>query len=761
VLSVHYARLMRVIDRKLARGPFSSTVDIYGAPSTVAVGDRLTAAQLAARLRKSSYTTVAGNPVGWYEVHKDAVAIFPGKEAGLGGEPAVVYFDNGQLSRIVSLADNTGRSSYQLAPQLIANVSDNHEKRRLVRFADLPTNLVNAVISVEDKRFFSHSGIDFRRLLKAAYVDLKAGRKQQGASTLSMQLARSLWLEPQKSWRRKVEEIAITLHLESKLHKRQIFEDYANQIYLGQRGPFSITGFGEAARAYFGKDVSQLDLPEAAFLAGLIQRPSYCNPYRYPARARARRNLVLALMRQNGYLTAGQVAQASAQPILLAPEQSEGLENSYFLDVANQELQSKLDDPERSARYVFTTLDPDLQAAAEAAVKSGMQTVDRQLRRGPSKGPKQEIPKGQPQVALVALDPHTGEIRALVGGRDYGASQFDHALARRQPGSVFKPFVYAAALNTAIAGGPQIFTPASVIDDSPTTFFFAGKAYSPGNFDQRFMGDVTLHDALTHSLNVATVKLAKDVGYANVVALARLAGLNGGIQPTPAVALGAYDATPLEIAGAYTMFANNGTYLAPTTLIMVGSREGETLYERRPNPRRVLDPRVNYLMVGIMQDVLRNGTGAAVRSLGFQLPAAGKTGTSHDGWFAGFTDQLVCVVWVGFDDDRDLNLEGAESALPIWTDFMKRAARLRPYRDARPFAPPPSGLVSLRICTATGELASPACPRTRMETFIEGSEPVVECRMHEQQTVETIVDSGGEPLPPPDPAGSAKAPATQ
>ncbi len=759
LLAIDYFRLAREIDKPLARGPFASTVDIYSAPSTVSVGDEWTAAELAARLRRSSYTTVADSPVGWYDLQKDAIEIFPGKDAHPGGEPAALYFAGAKVSRIVSLDDNTDRISYQLPPQLIANLSENHEERRLARFADLPPDLVNAVVSVEDKRFFSHSGIDFLRLAKAAYIDLKTGRKEQGASTLTMQLARSLWLRPQKRWRRKLEEIAITLHLEHKLGKRQIFEDYANQVYLGQRGAISITGFGEAARFYFGKDVSQLDLPEAALLAGLIQRPSYYNPYRYPQRAIERRNLVLTLMRQNGYLSAEQAEKASAQPIMLAPEHSEILETSYFLDAANEELQARLDDHERSSRYVFTTLDPDLQAAAEAAVKSGMGVVDQQLRK--RKG-REAIPAGQPQVALVALDPHTGEVRALVGGRDYDASQLDHVLAKRQPGSVFKPFVYAAALNTAVTGGPQIFTPATVINDSPTTFFFDGKAYSPDNFDQTFMGDVTLREALAHSLNVATVKLAEEVGYGKVVALARRAGLPGDIEPTPAVALGAYEATPLQIAGAYAVFANGGVRVSPTTVTTVRSRNGQVLYEHQPDPQRVLDPRVNYLMVSMLEDVLRIGTGTGVRARGFELPAAGKTGTSRDGWFAGFTSRLLCVVWVGFDDNRELHLEGARSALPIWTDFMKRAAKLRAYRDAQPFASP-HGLVSLRICSDSGKLAGPACPRTRMETFVEGTEPTLECQLHKPQPRpnENVGNRSAEPTSPkatipeqPQPVGS-------
>jgi penicillin-binding protein 1B len=740
----HYISLARLIDRQLARGPFSQTVDIYYAPRVVAVGDELSAEQIAARLHRGGYGTTEGNLIGWYHLRSDAIEIFPGKDSRTGGEPAVLYFSKGKIARIISLDDNTERNAYQVGPQLIANLSDNHETRRLVHFGDLPPNLVDAVLSIEDKRFFAHSGLDVLRLVKAAYVDLKSRRKDQGASTLSMQLARSLWLEPDKRWTRKLEEIAMSLHLEEKLNKRQIFEDYANEVYLGRRGPFSINGFGEASRTYFGKDVSQLNTAEAALLAGMIQRPSYYNPYRYPERAVERRNLVLELMYRNGYLTEEQSRDAVQKPISLASEQAESLNTSYFLNMVNEELQTKLDDHDRSARYVYTTLDPDLQAAAEAAVQSGMELVDRELTRYTRGQKKDGRPQAKPQVALVALDPHTGEIRALVGGRDYAASQLNHALAMRQPGSVFKPFVYAAALNTAVSGGGQIFTPATVVNDTPTTFVYNGQTYSPGNFKQEFMGSVTLRDALAHSLNVATVQLAQLVGYQKIVALARLAGLNNGIQPTPAVALGAYETTPLEIAGAYTVFANGGMHVSPTGVALVRSRDGSILYDQQLNPRPVLDPRVNYLMVSMLQQVLQSGTGADVRTRGFRLPAAGKTGTAHDGWFAGFTSELLCVVWVGFDDDRELHLEGAKSALPIWTEFMKRAAKLRQYGDAKPFRAP-SGLVSVPVCADSGQLAGPYCPRTRMETFIDGTQPVVECQMHSEGAQQPVAQGVVEP----------------
>jgi penicillin-binding protein 1B len=734
--AVGYWRLARVVDQRLAAGAFGDTVNIYSAPRTVAVGDPLDEAAVVGRLRQAGYTTARGNTLGWYNERSGAVEIFPGRDSFGEAEPAVVHFAGGKIARIISLADNTERGEYQLEPQLLANLSDAREKRRLVHYSDLPATLVHAVISAEDKRFFQHSGFDPFRILKAAYVDLKNGRKEQGASTLSMQLARGLWLDPDKRWLRKIQEMLMTIHLEEKLTKQQIFEDYANQVYLGRRGPFSIHGFGEGARVYFDKDVSQLTSAESALLAGMVQRPSYFNPNRYPERSRERRNTVLALMRQNGYLTGPQYDQAVAYPMRVSEERTEGLETSYFLDVVNDELQAKLDDHEKTTSKIYTSLDPELQIAAENAVRAGMESVDQLLKKRRS---REEFPADQPQVALIALDPRTGEIKALVGGRNYGASQLNHVLASRQPGSVFKPFVYAAALETALSGGPHIFTPASVIDDSPTTFLYANQTYTPGNFHNEFMGSITLRTALAHSLNVATVKLAQDVGFDRVVAMARRAGLNAGIKPTPAVALGAYETTPLEISGAYTLFANGGKRVSPTTLVLARARDGKILYQHRPDPASALDPRVNYLMVSMLQEVLRSGTGAGVHARGFNLPAAGKTGTSHDGWFAGFTSELLCVVWVGFDDNRELNLEGARSALPIWADFMKQAAALRPYRETRAFTQPP-GLVSVSICADSGQLASAYCPRTRSDIFIDGTQPVAECQLHSPQSQEQVAD---------------------
>ncbi len=746
-----YVKYSRLIDEKLRAGPFANTSKIYAAPKVVGVGDAISADDIVLALRRAGYRESRDNPMGWFNVRPDgALEIFPGHDSYFREEAGVIKFANGRISQIISLQDNTDREQFQLEPQLITNLYDrNREKRRIVHYADIPQVLVQAIISAEDKRFFQHSGFDPIRIVKAVYDDLRQGRKAEGASTLSMQLARSFWLDNEKNWRRKAAEVMITLELEQKLSKQEIFEFYCNQISLGQRGSFGIRGFGEAAQAYFGKDLRQLTIPEAAMLAGMIQRPSYYNPFRHPDRIRERRNVVLSLMQQNGYISERDYALACDAPVQLVSGGSESTEAPYFVDLVNDDLQTHFQDKDfQSTSYrIYTTLDLDLQRAAVESVRLGMQHVDEQLKR---QRRFKNVPFPDAQVSLIALDPHTGAIKALIGGRNYGISQLNRVLSLRQPGSSFKPFVYAAALNTAVDGGPRIVTPATIVDDVPTTFWFDNKPYEPSNFKHEFHGEVTLREALAHSMNVATIKVAEMIGYDAVVQLAKKAGLNEDIQATPAVAIGSYDTTPLEIAGAYTVFANQGTYTKPNWITLVRAQNGSAFYQPKPETRQVLDPRVTYLLVNLLEEVLRSGTAAAVRAGGFTVPAAGKTGTSdRDGWFAGFTTELLCIVWVGFDDSRPLDLEGAHSAAPIWAEFMKRALAYRAYRDAKPFQAP-DGIVSVAIDPQSGMPATPFCPNQRTEVFIAGTQPVGTCPLHGGSNPGATHVAGWElPSPPP------------
>jgi penicillin-binding protein 1B len=542
-----------------------------------------------------------------------------------------------------------------------------------------------------------------------------------------MQLARSFWLTPEKTVQRKIAEVMITLHLEQKLSKEQIFEYYSNSVDLGRRGSFAIRGFGEAAQTYFGRDVRDLSLAQAATLAGLIQRPSYTNPVRWPERAKVRRNVVLMLMHENGYISDQDYARASEEPLVVTKSGSESTDAPYFVDLVNDSLleQFQEHDFQNNSYRVYTTLDLNLQRDAADAVRIGMKDVDELIRKRTKKG---QTPK-EAQVALVAMDPLTGDIKALIGGRDYGLSQLNRSEAKRQPGSVFKPFVYAAALNSGVGSGSTLVTPATTIVDEPTTFYYDNRSYQPSNFRDHFLGTVTVRQAIAKSLNIPTIKLGEMTGFKSVLDLAKRAGMNMDVRATPAIALGSADATPIEVAGAYTMFANRGIVSKPNWIRMIRSHKGTPIYEAQPKRTAVLDPRVDYLMVNLMQEVMRTGTAAGVRSRGFTLPAAGKTGTSRDGWFAGFTSKLICVVWVGFDDGKDLNLEGAKSALPIWTEFMKRAHQHREYRNVHDWDAP-DGIVSVDIDPLSGQLATAACPSARPEYFVSGTQPVEMCHLH-------------------------------
>jgi penicillin-binding protein 1B len=725
-----YVEYSRLIEDKLKAGPFAKASLLYAAPQPVSVGDRGKGEEIAAYLKRAGYSESNSSRTGWYRVRPDGIEVNPGPDS-FTDEGAVIKIENGRVTQIISLRDHSARTQYLLEPELISNLFDSkREKRRIVHFADIPQVMREAVLSAEDKHFFQHAGFDPFGIVRALWVDLRKGGNRQGASTLTQQLARTLWLGNERGWRRKMPETLITLHLEQKLTKEQIFEYYANSIDVGHQGSFSINGFGEAAQVYFSKDLSQITLPEAALLAGLPQAPQLRNPFRYPDRALARRNVVLKAMLDNKYITEEQYTEAAATPLHVNKEVVEASEAPYFVDMVNDTLQSKFTDKDfQNGSYrVYTTLDMNLQRDAVEAVRVGMPETDQQWKRRSKKYGTDEMPLAQ--VAVIVLDRETGDLKALVGGRSYALSQLNHALAKRQPGSSFKPFVYTAAMMTGLQGNnDKVLTPASTVQDEATTFWFDDKPYEPENHDKKYHGTVTLRQALANSWNIPAVKVAETVGYKQVVQVAKAAGLNDDIKPTPSVALGSYVVTPLEMADAYTVFANGGQLVKMNFISSVHGPDGSVLYHSTPEKKQVLDARAIYLVESMMEEVLNTGTGGGVRGRGFGLPAAGKTGTSFDGWFVGFTSKLICAVWMGFDDNRDFKLEGAKSALPIWTEFMKRAHQHREYRNVRSFDPP-DGIVTAEIDAETGELATPACPKTRTEVFLAGTQPVQVCRLH-------------------------------
>ena len=726
-----YLQFARIIDARLDGNVFGNPAVILAAPSELQVGRPLTAGAVTAHLRKASYTEgQEGRGVGSYTLTGNWLEIQPGPESFFrNGQmfegPARLEFKSDRLVSITALNSMTALKTYWLEPEPITTLfGASRAKRRLVRYQDLPKALVDAILATEDHRFYLHHGVDSLRIVAAAIADFRSDRRLQGGSTLTMQLARNLFLTPRRTIRRKMAEVFFAMILEHRLTKDQILVLYANQVYLGQRDSFSIYGFGEAASVYFNKDLSALTLPEAAFLTGLIRGPNFYLPYEHPKRAAERRNLVLGLMQKAGFVSASEAEQASRTPLGLAEESAEARQQAYFVDMVKAQLLAQFSEHDLLSRgyRTYTTLDLDLQRAASEGARAGLIEVDRQVKKQRERKKTSPLDSNQPQLALVALDPHTGDLKALIGGRGYGASQLNHVLARRQPGSSFKPFVYATALNSGVDGSQPLITLATVLADEPTTFEFGNQPYAPENYKQTYHGSVTVREALAYSLNVPTVRLAEMVGYGKVRDFALAAGFNNQLNPTPALALGAYVATPLEIAGAYTTFANGGDYVGPRCIVAVTDALGRMVWHNPVSPHRALDARVSYLMVSLLESAINSGTGAGVRARGFKLPAAGKTGTSHDGWFAGFTPNLLTVVWVGYDDDHELDISGARSALPLWTEFMMRTTDLPAYKNLRPFSQPP-GIITAAIDNLTNLVALADPTMTHSEVFIEGTEP--------------------------------------
>ncbi len=723
-----------MIDARLQGNVLIRTTEIYASPRLIRVGQAVTMDDIKRQLDRSGYvesTKEADANRGRYQIKGNTIEIQTSSEAVTGNirqfpNIAITFGSGGKtISKIVDTDSKRQLDSAQIEPEEIASIANDKErqKQKLVSFKDLPKDYRDAVIAIEDRQFFQHSGINYRGITRALWRNVEENEIQQGGSSITQQLVKNFFLSPERTWKRKLQEMMMALVLETKLSKEDIFQLYANEIYMGQSGSYAIHGVGEAAATYFGKDVVNLTLAESAFLAGMIRGPSLYSPYRDPERAKARRNQVLDSMVDSGFITRDVADKAKATELKILPKRSAVNSNApYFLDyLQSSELASR--DSGREPYRVYTTIDMELQRAAEKSVNENLAQLDPIF----SKRRKNPIPSGTLQAAMVAINAKTGEVLAMVGGRDYSASQLNRAVeANRQPGSVFKPIVYAAALNTAFEDANEdILTPASLFLDTPETFYYGrGQTYAPGNFGDKYSDrDVTLRDALVSSLNVVTVKTAEKVGYVKVARMAEKLGLPRP-QALPSTALGAAEATPLQVARAYTAFANGGVLSTATQIRRITNSNGVNIVDTKPETKPVIKPEIAWLMTSLMQDVMTRGTAARAKSLA--SIAAGKTGTSRDGWFAGYTSNIVCVVWVGFDDNSELGLEGSKSALPIWLSFMNQALKLRPDLAGNGFTRP-DGVVEAEIDPATGLLASPQCPTKRIEYFIQGTQPQETC----------------------------------
>jgi penicillin-binding protein 1B len=756
----YYRYYSQMIDRRLQGEVFQRTARLYARPYPIHVGQKLRADSVIPRLQKAGFEPKGSNHEGdgTYELTKGRILTITPRT----GEAMQLRFDGNVLGAITKakageLAEST------LPPELVTGLSDtNREKRRIVEFKELPPVLVKALMAAEDKRFYSHYGIDPIRLTGAVVQRITKGTRLQGTSTLTQQLARNFFLPEtrlQRSPVRKAHEIFIAFLLEQRLTKEQILTFYANDVYLGARGSFQIKGFGEAAATYFGKDLTAINLTEAATLAAIIPAASGTySPIKHPDKAKERRNVVLNAMAELGYIKEEEATKAKANELKLATLRIDTSDAPYLVDYIRESLLKDFTEVSlnNDGLKVETTIDPDLQKAAVEALTAGLKDVnDIVAERNKKRKDTNKLPDAQ--AAIVVLDRKTAGVSAMVGGGDYGISQLNRVTtALRQPGSIFKALVYAAVFEECerlLNSNPEeakvelelgqltpdvvagCITPTTIVDDVETIFYYDGdKTYKPNNYKEKFLEKVTVRYALEHSLNIPTVKLAEAIGYDKVADLARRSGLNAKIKGYPSVALGAFEVTPLEMAGAYTIFANEGKHLEPHGLTRVLDANGAVLRRYKYNETQVLSPQVAYMMTNLMEGVISQGTGASVRGRGFNLPAAGKTGTSRDGWFAGYTKDYIVIAWVGFDDNSDLDMEGARSALPIWTEFMKKAQVLYPPRDIDAmYFQAPDGVVMVDVEHYAGDPPIPwGCTNDYREVYLAG-------------TVESTVHCGAQP----------------
>lgn len=641
------------------------------------------------------------------------------------GFPVRLVLQGSEISAILRIDTDESLPTVRLEPELIARVFDARmEDRTLVKLREVPDACLQAVVLIEDERFFQHHGVDPVGIARAMVANLKALRIKQGGSTLTQQLVKNYFLTQERSVKRKVTEALMALALERRHTKGEILEAYLNEIYLGQRGQSSVSGFGEAARLYFGKNIDQLAVDECALLAGMIRAPHRYSPFHQPLPAVARRDFVLARLHAARLIDERVYQEARATKIITPKRAKRTVNAPYFIDFVKQQLLLLYPDTQLSAEglRIFTTLDMTSQRIAEDAVSTGLAELEKKYAH--------ILPTNHTaplQGALVSIHPQTGYIRSLVGGRSYKDTKFNRITqALRQPGSIFKPFVYLTAFDPDRAD--ILYAPSSYVHDISFTTEAGGTAWTPKNYDKKEHGPVTAREALTHSYNIATARIAMDAGLPAVVQTARDAGITGALLPVPAIALGAFEVTPLEMASAYTIFANNGIRAEPLSIMHVVDKNGKVLERRSIAMKRTFAPGPVYLVTHVLKDVLDRGTAASARTLGFSGVAAGKTGTTssyRDAWFVGFTPDTLALTWVGYDDNTTTNMSGGRAALPIWTDFMKRTVG-NPRQDF----PVPKGIVLVSIDPASGKASTPRCGVAFFEPFVEGGEPQESCPLH-------------------------------
>ena len=729
VLSYFTSRVVGRFDGRRWNLPSRIYSDLY----LLRAGDAGSASALAAKLQRLYYREVDGAPdrPGHFHAEKDSLDVhtrafrYPGR--AFPDFRARVTFASGKAKSIVDPSGNP-LPALILEPELLGSVfSAELEDRSPIRLADAPRSLIDAVLTTEDRDFYRHTGVSVRRLFGALFATMRGGMVQ-GGSTLTQQLVKNLYLSPERSLRRKALEAVMAVILDARYSKDEILEAYLNEIYLGRRGSIAITGAGQAARHYFGKEVSDLDLAESATLAGMIRAPNAYSPFRSPEKTRQRRDLVLKLLREERKITDEQLRAALAEPLTPRTRVEERTKAPHFVDFVKSELAERYGKQlQTEGLQIYTTLDVDLQQAGQRAVTQGLETLEKTYKRLASASKAAPL-----QGALIMLEPQTGAVRALVGGRDYALSQFNRVTqAHRQPGSLFKPFVYLAGFARRDLDPPV--TPATILEDAPITVEWGQmteeEQWTPRNYDGQYRGRMTARQALEQSINIPTVRVSLRAGLSYVLGAAREAGIESPLRGYPSVALGAFEISPMEIAGAYAALANSGVSVAPSAIVGVMRGDGAVLDRKAAEIAPALPADAVFLVDSILRGAVDRGTASGARAKGLTGVLAGKTGTTNDGrdaWFVGFSPRFLAAVWVGYDDNRGLNLSGTQAAVPIFADF----ARSAPAQLFSENFPVPSDIVTGEIDPDTGYLASPGCPRRMTEVFIDGTAPTQICPEH-------------------------------
>lgn len=715
------------------------TVLYYALPTDLRPGARLDVKELEDRLRRLGYKeTEDAVALGEYRATSSSVEIglrpFDYPDAPFAGGRVSVRARDGHVAETVAI-DALSPEAFRLEPERIAGFEGTiGAVLAPLKLADAPPLLVPALLAVEDRRFYRHLGIDPIGTARALTSDLRHGKRAQGGSTLTQQLARSLFLHNKKTVLRKAQEAILALGLELRYSKDELLEAYLNAVYWGYWGTFEIRGVREAARYYLGKELEDVDAAGMALLIGLIQAPNAYSPYSNAEKATKRRDLVLSILADKGVLTPAEAEKARKQPIRAKKAPGRSADASYFLDAVRKEVTARASASllEKPGTAIFTTLDTRDQAAAVSALRDGLAALEKRDRRLTRK-------KEPLQAAVVVIDPQNGEVRALVGGRDYARSPFNRAVdAKRQPGSLFKPFVYLTALLDRDRSDGGYWTPATLLDDSPFELRTGRKWWRPKNYDKQYMGAISLRYALEHSRNVPTARVAMEVGIPKVAQTARGLGVTSPLNEVPSLCLGTSDVSLLEITGAYASLAAWGEPHAPSVLRAIVSPDGGTvpLLPRYQAPG-IEDRAAIYLLTRLLQGVMQSGTGANARNQGVEGPVAGKSGTTDDykdAWFVGYSPKRSVGVWVGFDKKDVVGLSGSSAALPIWSGVMSLVEESGGDGGWKR----PRGVVSVPIDPETGELGTVDCPLFVEEEFLAGTEPTESCSEHGMGILEGI-----------------------